>query len=122
MKSILYIEDDADFAIGVTQELLLPNGYSVKHRGSGMPALLEFVKRPNDYSVVICDHDLPDMDGWEIVKKMREVSQIPIIAFSALLMNNQRMIDYGATVGLEKVNKAKILEVLKGVMKDEKTV
>jgi CheY-like chemotaxis protein len=118
MKSILYIEDDANFAMAVTQDLLLPNGYSVKHRSLGMPALIEFVKRPNDYDVVLCDHDLPDMDGWEIVKKMREISQVPIVAFSALLMNNQRMIDYGATTRLEKVNKAEIVEILKGLLDD----
>ena len=115
MTSILYIEDDANFATEVAQKLLLPNGYSVKHRGFGMPALIEFVKHPKDYDVVICDHDLPDMDGWEIVKKIREISDVPIIAFSALVMNNMRMINYGANVGLEKLNKDKLLEVLKGL-------
>lgn len=115
---ILYIEDDAQFAMDVAHNILLPDGHSVKHRGAGMPALIEFFKRPNDYDVVLCDHDLPDIDGWEIVKKIREVSQIPIVAFSALPLNNYRMTNYGANASLMKADKKEILEVLKGVYKE----
>jgi len=109
---ILYIEDDDTFAFKLIFNEKMAK-HNVLHRPDGKEGLLEFTKRPMAFDIVICDHDLPGMDGWEIVKKIREIHKnIPIIAFSALLLNNQRMLDYGANYSLTKGNKDKLYELL----------
>ena len=70
---ILYIEDDTEFAYPVINTLL-DAGHSVEHRVSAGPALTEFRTHPiGRYDVILCDHDLNDIDGWEVVKEVRKV-------------------------------------------------
>jgi len=43
---------------------------------------LEIIKREN-VDIVLLDVMMPDMDGWEVCKKIRELSAIPVIMLTA---------------------------------------
>jgi len=59
---------------------LSAQGYDVKLAGSGREALSEFLSyRPE---LLILDLGLPDMDGLEVLHRLREFSQVPIIILS----------------------------------------
>jgi two-component system response regulator ResD len=78
--NILLVEDDRNICHIV--ELYLNNqGYSTKTTNNGLEALRIF----NDqaFDLLILDIMLPDLDGYEICKTVREKSIIPIIMLTA---------------------------------------
>ncbi len=56
-------------------------GYRLVEAGTGADALREASTRAPD--VVLLDLGLPDMDGFEVVKRLREWTQLPILVLSA---------------------------------------
>src|SRR5205814_4738054 len=56
-------------------------GYRLFEAGSGADALVEVASRQPD--VVILDLGLPDMDGLEVIRRVREWTAVPIIVLSA---------------------------------------
>jgi two-component system KDP operon response regulator KdpE len=55
------------------------NGYVVAEAESGQEAILKSARLRPD--IVILDLGLPDMDGLEMLKRLREWSQVPVIVF-----------------------------------------
>lgn len=80
MSKILIIEDETEIA-ELEKDYLEINGFEVfiEHKGDAglQRALLE------SFDLVILDLMLPNMDGFEICKKIREQQNIPIIMVSA---------------------------------------
>jgi two-component system, OmpR family, KDP operon response regulator KdpE len=60
---------------------LAGQGYRVHESSTGADALVEVATRQPD--VVILDLGLPDMDGLDIIRKVREWSAVPVIVLSA---------------------------------------
>ena len=60
---------------------LAGQGYRVHESATGADALVEVATRQPD--VVILDLGLPDMDGLDILRKVREWSAVPVIVLSA---------------------------------------
>ena len=56
-------------------------GYRLFEAGTGADGLVEAASRQPD--VVIIDLGLPDMDGLEVIRRLREWSTVPIIVLSA---------------------------------------
>ena len=65
---VLLVEDDAEAARGVSL-LLKAAGTVVDVAGVGEEALE--LSRHYDYDIVILDLMLPDMEGYEVVRRMR---------------------------------------------------
>lgn len=78
--SVVLIEDEAQIRrfLRVT---LTGQGYRLYEVGTGADALVEVAQRQPD--VVILDLGLPDMDGIEVIRRLREWSAVPIIVLSA---------------------------------------
>ena len=101
MTKILLIEDDLDM-----QELLtdyLQNyDFSVTAFANPLHALLDL--KTNEYSLVILDLMLPHLDGFDVCKRIREDSNIPIIISSARgnLGDKVLAFEYGADDYLAK--------------------
>ena len=56
-------------------------GYRVHEASTGADGLVEVASRQPD--VVIVDLGLPDMDGLDVIRKVREWSAVPVIVLSA---------------------------------------
>jgi two-component system KDP operon response regulator KdpE len=57
------------------------NGYAVREAATGSEALDRLAERPPD--LVILDLVLPDIDGVEVCRRLREWSRVPVIVLSA---------------------------------------
>lgn len=57
-------------------------GYDMLEAADGAGALEIFEKTP-DISLMILDIMMPEIDGWELCRKIRETSSVPIILLSA---------------------------------------
>lgn len=80
MKYILIVEDERNMA-ELEKDYLQVNGFKVDIEESGRKALRKALKI--EYDMVILDIMLPDIDGFEVCKKLREKKDIPILFVSA---------------------------------------
>ena len=78
--SILIIEDDPDIC-RLVATTLEEEGYTTAAAADGLTGLREFFQRHPD--LVILDISLPRMDGWEVCRRIREVSEVPIVVLTA---------------------------------------
>jgi two-component system KDP operon response regulator KdpE len=76
---ILIVDDEAAIR-RYLRVALGAQGYAVVEASCGEEALQALVNRPPD--LLILDLGLPDMDGVEVTRRLREWSQIPVIVLS----------------------------------------
>jgi two-component system KDP operon response regulator KdpE len=93
--SILVIEDEPGI-VRVLEPTLTATGAAVKIAWDGREAT--GCLKSGGYDLVLCDLGLPDVEGHELVAKIREGSDIPIIVLSAQEDEQARIIalDAGA--------------------------
>ncbi|MDQ0417792.1 DNA-binding response OmpR family regulator [Croceifilum oryzae] len=80
MKEILLIEDDISIA-ELQRDYLEINNFHVDMEHTGDAGLQRALGR--DYDLIILDIMLPGSNGFEICKKLRSVTDIPILLVSA---------------------------------------
>lgn len=84
MKKVLVIEDQEEFRIGISDMLHYEN-FEVYTAANGIEGLeLAQEKYPD---VILCDIMMPDMDGYEVLKRLNQKSlsfPIPFIFLTAL--------------------------------------
>ncbi|HEX2155000.1 MAG TPA: response regulator transcription factor [Acidimicrobiia bacterium] len=80
MASVLLIEDDPDIR-RLVGETLAAGGHQVTSADTAMSGLQSVVERRPD--LVILDLGLPDLDGSELLRMIRSVSAVPVIAATA---------------------------------------
>jgi len=84
MKKILIIEDD-NFLQGLEVAKLEKEGYKILTASTGEDAMKKITEPAID--IILLDLVLPDFDGFDILKKIRETKEtkdIPVIVFSNL--------------------------------------
>jgi two-component system, OmpR family, response regulator ResD len=79
--AILIVEDDQD-SRDALEGILTYSGYFVKACATGEEALTAFLQET--YSLVILDLMLPDTGGYEVLRRIRMVRDVPIIILSGL--------------------------------------
>ena len=80
MYKIALIDDDRDI-IAVLSDALEAEGYSVRSYSDGQSALSQLLENPPD--LVISDLKMPRMDGMELLRRLREKSDLPLIFLSS---------------------------------------
>lgn len=80
MKKVLIIEDDQSIAL-LQRDYLEINDFAVEIESNGKSGLQKALSK--DYDLIILDLMLPELNGFEICKKIRESKDIPILIVSA---------------------------------------
>jgi DNA-binding response OmpR family regulator len=99
-KQRVLVVDDHPKVLRFIEIDLRIRGFEVITTSSGNEAV-ELVKstRPD---IVLLDIVMPEMDGFEVLKKLREFTQLPVIAFSASQGNCNDAIRLGANSFMAK--------------------
>ena len=103
-KKILVIEDEATLQKALN-DVLAQEGYDVLNALDGMSGLDIALKENPD--LILLDIILPKMDGFEVLKRLKEKeSKIPIIILTNLsdISDIQKALDLGATTYLVKAD------------------
>ena len=98
---ILVVEDDAPVRNLITTTLKA-NGYQYITAGSGESAVMDAASHNPD--IILLDLGLPDIDGVEVIRRIRGWSNVPIIVISARSEDNDKIdaLDAGADDYLTK--------------------
>jgi DNA-binding response OmpR family regulator len=77
---VLCVDDDDDIRL-LLRELLERAGYTVDEAGDGRTALrMLFANTP---ALVILDVTMPDMDGYQTLERIRDLSDVPVLMLTA---------------------------------------
>jgi two-component system KDP operon response regulator KdpE len=92
---ILLVDDEVAIQRAVGP-LLRSRGYDVEIAGTGTAALTAVSHRPPD--LIVLDLGLPDLEGTEVCRRVRETSSVPIVVLSARGAESEkvRALDLGA--------------------------
>jgi DNA-binding response OmpR family regulator len=77
---VLVIDDDADIR-ALVAELLERAGLSVEQAEDGRAGLRALHKTPPD--LVVLDVSMPDLDGWQTLERIRDLSEVPVLMLTA---------------------------------------
>ncbi|MDR7152642.1 PAS domain S-box-containing protein [Hydrogenophaga palleronii] len=99
--------DDSDINLEIASHLLSREGAAVVTASSGRQALQKLEAMPDAFDVVLMDVQMPDMDGLEATRRLRQhtaLLQLPVIALTAgaLAEERRRAIDAGMNAFLTK--------------------
>ena len=78
--SALLVDDDAKLC-GLLRDYLEGFGFSLDVAEDASSGLEKAVA--NEYDVILLDMMLPDMDGLDVLRRLREIGSTPIVIFSA---------------------------------------
>ena len=80
MSAVLVVDDDADIR-DLVGELLRRAGHEVIEAPDGESGLKLFYAQQPD--LVVLDVSMPGLDGWEVLKRIRELSDLPVLMLTA---------------------------------------
>jgi DNA-binding response OmpR family regulator len=98
-KRVLLVDDQAGI-LKVLRIQLKIHGFDVATASTGTEAV-EMV-REREPDVILLDILLPDINGFDVLARVKEFSQVPIIAFTANPSMAQKAITMGAVESISK--------------------
>ena len=79
---IILVVDDESRMWKLVKDFLSKKGYDVIEAENGEEAVDKFFET-KDIALILLDVMMPKMDGWEVCREIRKMSQVPIIMLTA---------------------------------------
>ena len=79
---ILIVDDEARMR-KLIKDFLVAKGYSTLEAEDGEKALEVFEENKNKISLILLDVMMPKLDGWSVLRQIRQTSKVPIIMLTA---------------------------------------
>ncbi|PAB60115.1 response regulator transcription factor [Anaeromicrobium sediminis] len=95
-KRILVVDDESKFR-DIIRIFLENEGYSVDEATSGTDALNKLYE--HNYSLVLLDVTMPEMDGWHVCRRIKDDSSIPVIMITARETEYEKL--FGFQLGID---------------------
>lgn len=95
MFNILVVEDEIEIS-SILKKYIEKEGYQCTVSDNGFDALKKF--NDSNYHLLILDIMMPGIDGFEVLKRVRDISQVPVIFLTAKEAESDRLqgFDIGA--------------------------
>jgi DNA-binding response OmpR family regulator len=93
---VLVVDDDDDIRL-LLRELLERTGYSVDEAPDGRTALRRLFESPP--ALVILDVSMPEMDGYQTLERIRDLSDVPVLMLTARTQELEKV--RGLTAGAD---------------------
>jgi DNA-binding response OmpR family regulator len=81
MQALILVVDDEPKIVRLARDYLEKDGFGVLSAGDGPTALA--MARSERPDLIVLDVMLPGMDGWEVCRRLRRETEVPIIMLTA---------------------------------------
>ncbi|MFG0211952.1 response regulator transcription factor [Brevibacillus porteri] len=98
MSDKLLLVDDEQGLLDMLKYLLTKEGFQHIQLATNAKEALRYVNEWT-YDLIVLDIMLPDMDGFELCRRLREVTKVPILFLSAKTMDIDKIM--GLTIGAD---------------------
>ena len=91
-KIKILVVDDESRMRKLVKDFLGREGYQVLEAGDGLEAMEAFYAE-KDIALIILDVMMPNMDGWQTCREIRQSSKVPIIMLTHAAMSGMNFRD-----------------------------
>ena len=127
-KCVLVVDDEQRMR-KLIKDFLNASGFEILEAEDGEKALEVFEQTKNKISIILLDVMMPKLDGWSVLRQIRQESKVPIIMLTARGEEQDEL--FGFELGVDeyiskpfspKILVARVEAILKRTGKDEKQV
>ena len=127
-NSILVVDDEIRMR-KLIKDFLVVKGYSILEAEDGEKALEVFEENKNKINLLLLDVMMPKLDGWSVLRQIRQESKVPIIMLTARGEEQDEL--FGFELGVDeyiskpfspKILVARVEAILKRTAPDSKEV
>lgn len=80
--TILVVDDESRMR-KLVKDFLMQKGYPIIEAGDGEEALKLFEENSNKIGLILLDVMMPKLDGWSVLRQIRQTSKVPIMMLTA---------------------------------------
>ena len=124
--TILVVDDESRMR-KLIKDFLMKKGFSILEAGDGEEALKVYEENENKIKLILLDVMMPKLDGWSVLRQIRQMSKVPIIMLTARGEEQDEL--FGFELGVDeyiskpfspKILVARVEAILKRTMGDTK--
>ena len=129
VNNCILVVDDEQRMRKLIKDFLAVKGFSILEAEDGEKALEVFEENKNKISLILLDVMMPKLDGWSVLRQIRQESKVPIIMLTARGEEQDEL--FGFELGVDeyiskpfspKILVARVEAILKRTNKDSKEV
>ena len=83
MDKCILVVDDEQRMRKLIKDFLTAKGYKILEAEDGKKALEVYEKNKNQINLILLDVMMPKLDGWSVLRQIRQDSKVPIIMLTA---------------------------------------
>ena len=126
--TVLVVDDEARMR-KLIKDFLVQKEFSVIEAEDGEQALEVFEQNKKDIGLILLDVMMPKLDGWSVLRQIRQTSKVPIIMLTARGEEQDEL--FGFELGVDeyiskpfspKILVARVEAILKRTRKDENDI
>ena len=126
--TILVVDDESRMR-KLIKDFIMQKGYSILEAGDGEEALKTFEENQNKIGLILLDVMMPKLDGWSVLRQIRQTSKVPIVMLTARGEEQDEL--FGFELGVDeyiskpvspKILVARVEAILKRTMANKKNV
>ena len=127
-NSILVVDDEVRMR-KLIKDFLTAKGYSIIEAEDGEKALQIFEENQPKIDLILLDVMMPKLDGWSVLRQIRQISKVPIIMLTARVEEQDEL--FGFELGVDeyiskpfspKILVARVEAILKRTKGDQKEI
>ena len=99
--TVLVVDDESRMR-KLIRDFLAQKGYSILEAQDGEEALKVFEENKNKIGIILLDVMMPKLDGWSVLRQIRQTSTVPIIMLTARGEEQDEL--FGFELGVDEYN------------------
>ena len=99
-ESCILIVDDEERMRKLVKDFLKVKGYSILEAEDGEKAVQVFTENKNKIDLILLDVMMPKLDGWSVLRQIRQESKVPIIMLTARAEEQDEL--FGFELGVDE--------------------